>query len=185
MENPTSAPLPPNWGRMNEVARTEWLDTHRPDAYRVQAAAEVAQAPMKIAEVVARRDVRAFAEAHQRALDMRSDALRDGTSCAEQDRIERLTAAASDLYSLAWSRARDLAGHQQREREEADRKVEEDHARDAAWVAGETKRRTDRRAGFKAGSDPKATVPARLGIALGPNASDAWLQGFYFARSIA
>lgn len=183
MTHPT--PLPLDWGRMNEVARTEWLDTHRPDAYRMQAAAQVAQAPMEIAEVVARRDVRAFAEAHQRALDMRDAAARDGTSQAEQDRIARLVAAVSELNSLAWSRARDLAEHQRREREAADKDVAERRAADEAWLAGESKRRADRRAGFKAGSDPKAELPPSLGSGLGPNASHAWLQGFAFARSIA
>ncbi len=98
MTHPT--PLPLDWGRMNEVARTEWLDTHRPDAYRMQTAAQVAQAPMEIAEVVARRDVRAFAEAHQRALDMRDAAARDGTSQAEQDRIARLVAAVSEKAAV-------------------------------------------------------------------------------------
>ena len=178
-------PLPLDWGHMNEVARTAWLDEHRPDTYRVQAAAAVAQAPMEIAEVVARRDVRAFAEAHQRALDMQDAARRDDTSQAEQDRIAQLVAAVGELNSLAWSRARNLAEHQRRAQEAADRAIAEGRAADAAWLAGEGKRRADRRAGFKAGSDPKATVPASLGDGLGPNASASWLQGFSFARSIA
>lgn len=185
LPTPTVAPLPPNWGRMNEVARTEWLDANRPDAIRESVKAALTNASGEwISEVVARRDVRAFNEALQRALDMRDDAERDGTSQAEQDRIEQLKDAVSELAALAWSRAHNLPAHLQRAREAQEREAEEARAKDAEWVKGEAKRLADRRAGFKAGSNPKTEIPPMREAGVHA-VSHAWLQGFSFARSIA